>query len=146
MDKNSNLAQQITNVYFALAIHAETVVDAATAYYKTVTFFTGYDWEEIVFTPGTAKYSEKPKSAGIGKVHQGKLDLFYPGEDTDTLSNMENKEDLALLVKIVYGDGQIKLMGTKENPAKMLAGFSIGGKTGYDITITRTGERAFLMV
>jgi len=141
MDKNSNLAQQICEIHFALAIWAESVEDHSTAEFtKVVTFFSGYDWEQIEFTAGTAEFSENEDSLHTFKQQ---LNCFYPGDDADTIVDMEQLRGLKLLVKLVYGDGQTKLLGTKDNAAMLISNQNIGGKTGYSLRFTRNGERAY---
>jgi len=145
--KNENLAQEICSVFYEFIRNVESIaqgsVTGAVSTSRTVTFKSGGAWNEIKFTPGSAKLSETPSRESAGSVYDQQLVFSVPGEDSASLQDMDDIIDQPILVRIVYTSSQVKLLGSLDNPAKLRDKLNIGGTSGRDITISRSGDRAY---
>lgn len=131
MIKNSNLASKICKVEISLCSNIDSIsVGSSGENYRIVTLKTDCTWEEIEFTKGSAVYEEPAKDYPSGLLFAQALKMFFPGSDVSNIDSLNLYAGKPLVIKITYTSGIIKLVGDKNNPAKMLPSYQDGDKTG----------------
>lgn len=118
-DKNSNLAEVITSIGYLYPSIPSSIIDGTDKYHKQIFVAEHVTFNEIYFTPGTAKFSESDKDDPAGGFIEQELKCIVPGEDDDTPSLMDALRGQPLLLCIGFINGTKKLMGLAENPAKL---------------------------
>ena len=143
MNKNENLIPDICKVYYSLLYYVNNVtVDDDTA---TVSFQTGKGWNEMYLTAGTVQLSQKQQSKASGEIFQQKLQGFFPGMDTGNVSDFSSLEGLPMLIRIDTCNGDHYLLGTMENPVKLLESLSLNDQKGRQLSFERIGNRLLLL-
>jgi hypothetical protein len=138
MIKNSNLASKICKVEISLCSNIDSISEGSSGEnYRSVTLRTGCTWEEIEFTKGSATFEEPAKDTSSGITYAQALKLFFPGCDLGNVASLRQYVGKPIVVKITYTSGIIKLVGDKNNPAKLLPSYQDGDKTGTIFDIRR---------
>ena len=119
LTKNSNLVPVICNVYFSPIEDVDSIFSGTDRFHQIVVFNSGKSWQEIYFTPGTAEFNEKPKDNDAGTLFEQSLKFIFPGEDESNASAFDQVMDRPVLVKMQYSNGILKILGTKEIPARL---------------------------
>lgn len=142
-DKNSNLILNIKKIEYTKVSNLRSVTVNAANYNASLNWVAGVSWTEIYFSPGTAKFAEKEKETEAGNYFDQQLECFYPGEDSDNVVSFEELKALPVVIRITLCNGNQKLLGSPDNPAKIKTGLSISAKdSGCSIKFNRTGQRA----
>lgn len=137
LEKNQNLANKICKVAIALCSNVDSINQGASGeFYRSVVFSSG-TWEDIPFTPGTANYDEPAKDTANGILYNQALQIFFPGSDPENLEFLNSYTGKPIIIKITYSNGNEKIIGDKNNPAKLLPSYSVGGKTGRNFDFRR---------
>ncbi len=118
-DKNSNLAEVIISIGYMYPNIPSSIIDGTDKYHKKIYGSQFIGFNDIYFTPGTAKFSESDKDDLAGGFIEQELKCIVPGEDDDTTSLMDALRGRPLLLCIEFMNGTKKLMGLAENPAKL---------------------------
>ncbi len=119
MIKNSNLAVNITRIFYTYPDIPVSILNHADRFHKDIHYDnTKTLWTEIYATPGSVSFEEKEKESDAGVLFEQNLKFIYPGED-DTDSSVFDIIRRPVIIKIVFNKGFPKMFGCAANPAKI---------------------------
>lgn len=134
--KNKNLNPQICKVEFVTTDKVTSVSTGNTLMHRIVNLILNAVWIDIYSTQGTVTFLEEQTEEVAGPFFQQKVEMFFPGEDSDTRAKLLNLENARVLVRITYNSGLVKLLGEPANPCMLKTVFSIE-KGGRVVSFTR---------
>jgi len=82
-----------------------------------ITFSGQYDFEEIKFTQ--CAFAEPSAETLDGNVYKQKLEIVLAGDDLDLSELLIDYQKSKPIIKIEYDNGDLKLMGNKQNYCNM---------------------------
>lgn len=145
IDKNTHLVPKICSIYFENIKGVNTISDGTDKYHKSVSFKTGFAWNKIYFTPGTAQFEEPEANTAAGTAFNQKLSLSFPGDDITNYAAFDNSHAKRYIVKMIFDNGTSKIFGDIFNPVLMKKDDSTS-KGGSAITFYRSGtDKAYIL-
>lgn len=101
---------------------------------------TGCRWEDMYFTPQTARPESSSKTDEAGTVYDNTINFVFPSDSDLVAQQFSDLEHTALLIKAVCANGSVELYGTAKNPAWLTYSKTKGAKimdsAKYDVTIS----------
>ena len=82
--------------------------------------FNNREFEEIYFTPNKAKLSISPKQDKNGTYYEVVLNFIIPKLREEVVQSLENYRNKPLIVNVIDKNGNSLLLGTLEQPVKLL--------------------------
>jgi len=145
LDKNSNLTPIPCKVQYQFAKNINSISRGSSKFHRVVSFNNDLTWLDFYHSPASLSFSEPFSKVKAGNLYQPKLGLKYPGEDDDTLSEIENLTGQGLIIKITWGNGKEKIIGDLNNPVKIHNDYdSDSSATAYTIYIDhQSSHRSF---
>lgn len=115
--KSTNLAINICKISYQKSRNVDSIIRGSSKNKVEITFEGDHEWEPIYFSPGTADFKETPGKKDAGPYFNQKLSFKFPGMDDTQLDDFNNWENERFVVKIEYGNGLVRLMGSNDIPA-----------------------------
>lgn len=128
MNKNQNLIPVICRIEYQQSRNIDSINKNEDQFKRSVTMVTGFDWIDIYFSPGTAKFEEKTKRGKAGLLSNQKLIFKFPGEDDDKSENIDELINIPVILKLTYNNSKSKLLGDLNNPVKFDQDYSSDNK------------------
>lgn len=119
MEKNASLYSNITDVRYQTIDHINSVSPGESEFTRVVNFKSGYDWEKLYRSPGSASLREEHKVTGSGHYFDQKLSLNFPGFSQTNLEDFHYLDNRPLVLKLTFSDGTVKVMGSLDQPARI---------------------------
>lgn len=116
-EKSSKLVPIITNISYQFSKNVASIQKGSTDNLKVVNFQPGFLWQDIYFSPGSAKFIEDGKHVDAGKLFEQKLSFKFPGDASDYIDQLEDLNELPGIVRFDYNNGISKLIGSSQIPA-----------------------------
>lgn len=138
MNKNQNLIPVICKIEYQQSRNIDSITKNEDRFKRSVTMVAGFNWVEIYFSPGTAKFEEKTKRGKAGPLYNQKLTFKFPGEDDDKTEGINDLINIPVIFKLTYNNSNSKILGSLDNPVKIDHDYSSDNKaTQYDFIIDR---------
>jgi len=128
MNKNQNLIPLICQIHYQQSRNVDSITKNEDRFKRSITLVAGSEWEEIYFSPGTAKFEEKTKRNKAGILYNQKLSFKFPGEDDDNIEAISNLVIIPVILKVTYNNGKSKIIGDLNNPVKVDQDYSSDNK------------------
>jgi hypothetical protein len=99
----------------------------------------GFQWQLLPLSPHTLKLTETPKDSRHGTTYQVKLQGERPQPTPNVLAAMAALERRPLVALVRQADGQLRLVGTREAPLRLLPagqGQHPGTRAGLDLLLS----------
>jgi len=119
MNKNQNLIPAICKIEYQEKRNIDSITKNEDRFKRSVTMVAGFDWLEIYFSPGTAKFEEKTKRGKAGLLFNQKLTFKFPGEDDDETEGINDLINIPVILKLTYNNDKAKILGSLDNPVKI---------------------------
>lgn len=145
--KSPNLVPVIIKIQYQFTKNIGSIVNGSTTNHRVVTLNSNNDWKEIYFSPASAKYKEPKKQTKAGNLFNQLLSFKYPGEYADSITELEELDELPVVVRIEFNTGTIKLMGSIKIPAYFKSSGQSDAKSTGDLFqfYCNTNHRAYLV-
>lgn len=95
----------------------------------------GKTFKPIYATHSITQLVEEVESSSAGLLHKQKLSLHYPGLNPESQPDIIILERQKLIVLVHFQNEVVKVIGSKENPAKAFVSLTSNDSTGHAITI-----------
>ena len=135
ISKNSNINPVICKIQFVLLKNISAINKGSDNFYRRIQFNSGFGFEDMYFTPGTAVFNEPLKNTADGDIFEQSLSFFFPGDDKDNPTLLFPFIKNYAVFKITYSSGVVKLIGNFDNPAFAKFSFSGNDKTGRNFKV-----------
>lgn len=146
LDKNTKLVQRICGIKYQLVSNINTLTKNLAALTQTVTFTTG-TWLDLYGTPGKFNFTENEEEPAGGDRYDQHLQIVYPGEDSDNLTELNAIAGVRAIVRIEYESGMVKVLGDAQNPVKLKLGYAADPVAGTTLSASRnSSHRALILV
>ena len=134
---------KIVGVYFAPSDGIEEIEESGQN--ATVTFYDGYDWEQIKHSE--ASYNEPASQTDNGIIYAQQLAIVMAGDDATIQERLKELETAKPVFRFDYQNGTSKIIGDKENYCQVLSsGSSADFVTKNDVTVKRSSSyKAFFL-
>jgi hypothetical protein len=141
--RNSNLLPLICSIDWAPVDHVDSISQGADRFHKSVSFVQGKNWDRVYHTPGSIEFTEKEKDHDGGTLIEQSCKFAFPGEDESNPADFDSMIGVPAIVRIGFSSGLFKIMGDKENPAKLSRILQHGVKSSgsqLEISCTASGR------
>ena len=142
MDKIHTIPLNICKLYFTDVQNIATFKKGSTAAHRKLQFKSNYTWEELYFSKSNYDFTENQERLEPGVLNKQNLLLSYPGEDVSCRYDFLRLSNIKTIVRMDYGTGLMKLLGTLDNPCLALVN-SASKILGSQINFSRNGEACY---
>jgi hypothetical protein len=117
--KNTRLLMQICNIYYQYIENINSITNDADG--NVVVGFKGiYGWEELYLTKTSIKFEENGEEMDEGYFLTQKLSGNIPGDDNNKYSDYDEIIRHNHIIRVDFDDGNKKIIGTIDNPVKLI--------------------------
>lgn len=135
-DKNTNLVQNVCKIQYQFIENVESISRGSSNFHAIVTLSVDNDWLDLYHSPASVSLEEPFLRTNAGRLYEDKITLKYPGEDEDTIEEIDNLVGPGLILRLHFSNGRSKVIGDIANPVKIIPGYISGSDgTGYTINI-----------
>ena len=139
MDKNTNLNLYVCKIEYA---DIKTILRMREGTLPTrikIDFTSGNDFISIYSTPGKMVFAEPTTKTNAGYSYNQKLNGFYPGDEEQNNSDLNNLTKNSFVVRFTYNNGIQKLIGSLVNPCSFFSTYDTS-KKGSDFSFECTSN------
>jgi hypothetical protein len=104
------------------------------------------EWTQIYFTPGTAKLESTSKTDFTGKLINNKFEMNVPGSANAFDGEIFDLTGRAIVLRIVYSDGNSLIAGGKEKKLRLEYKKDINTVSGHILTFDYDSRTAFKLL
>lgn len=144
--KNKKANPLICSVEYSIPADIESMNNVELNQVKIV-FKPNKDFSKLYGSPSSHNFQQPPDTSTAGLLYKQKLTLYYPGIEIDSEKQLEYLERVKAVFKITYQNNIVQILGSKENPARLISSLASNEATGNAITITcDSDEKAKFMI
>lgn len=135
LTKNKKVNPLICSVEYAIPDDIESMNNVELNQVKIV-LKQDKAFSKIYGSPSSFNFQQPPDTSASGLLYKQKLTLYYPGIETESEKQLEYLERVKAVYKITYQNNIVQILGSKENPARLVSSLASNEATGNAITIT----------
>lgn len=144
--KNKKTSPLICSVEYAFPADIESMENVELNQVRIV-MKSNKEFQKLYGTPSSHNFSQPTENSSAGLLYKQKLSLYNPGVEITSEKTIEQLERIKAIFKITFQNNLIQILGSKENPAKLIGSFSSAEATGNVVTITcESDERAKFLI
>ena len=118
--KNVNRIPEVCRIYFVKTEEIASMVAGDDQFHQVINLKNAVSWKKIYFTPSSVEFTETEKTDDPGNYFEISAKFDYPGEDESSNSKLEDFAERPVVVILGLSFGKYKIIGSKENPAKII--------------------------
>ena len=103
-----------------------------------------YDWNTGYVTEDTAEFQETETEGPGGTLFIAEFTGFFPGDTAEQRANLDDIVRHYHVVDVTDNNGNLRRMGTLQNPARITTAFSTGrgasNRPGYELRVRWSGR------
>ena len=136
------------NIPFICKVEYVPVSDVVTFFRKSdteaiITLQDNTSWRPFYGTPSSYQFKDKKDNTSAGSLYNNELLLYYPGDDTSSLSIFKSLDKLPVFARITFSDEKLMIIGNMDEPAFISQDFESATKTGFICSIKCTSIERF---
>jgi len=136
-EKNENNAELITAIHYQYFRNINTLLKNYDTGKFDISFIGNEEWKKIYFTPGSAKFSQKPEETNNGPLYHLTVQYNSPGQNPGDQAELEDLNGQKLVFRLEFSNGDILLIGTNKYAARFSDDFQADDKaSGSQVNIS----------